>query len=286
MFHMRCPGRTGQAFTRTHAYAIQATNNSAELLRREQLAHQQAARSVAGPAPPRSWRRKEEDQSQSQIPSPPTELPQQSPHELEAAAAFLGNPQLPVSLLDTCARLVLRLLRSTTVVDDDEGGSIPLADAVLAGACQLDGHLKGLLISTASALGCRLSDRQIRALLEYAEHGDDGTLEATDSEGMDGVDWDTDAVEPLAHLALALHPNPLPLIRDAPSARLLALTSLDLAYATVPDFQRFVAVLPAGLRSLGLAGVRGGGGQVTWLHGLTAMSRKLTLLRVSVPSSR
>lgn len=215
-----------------------------------------------------------------------------TPEGLQNAAAFLDESHTArPSLVDVCARLVLGMLRDTSVVSEDGDEEVTLADAVLAGACELDVHLRGLLISTASVSGERLADRQVRALLEYADSsGSDTTASGTqpesqletpsDASSNGDSEWDTDAVQPLTHLALAMHPNPLPLLRDAPHARLLALTSLDLAYATLPDLDRLVAVLPARLRALGLAGVRSRGGYDGWQRGLALMARKLILLQV------
>lgn len=271
------------AFIRTFAKGI--ADSSAELLRREQQAHYRAARSVAGPAPPRSWRPREKVETSAKAASSEAQL---SAEALEAAASFLKSPRLGQSLLGTCVQLTLRLLRDKTVVYDDEE-TVTLADAVLAGACQLEGHLRGLLISTASVSGARLSDKQIRALLEF----DDKSMADDASKVREAVepgepdpsseesDWDAATTEPLAHLPLALHPNPIPLLRDAPHARLLVLTSLDLAFATIPDLDRLVAALPVRLRALGLAGVRSTSGYESWSRGLTLMARKLIVLQVS-----
>lgn len=194
-------------------------------------------------------------------------------------------------LVDCCVGLVLKLLHSTEVIADDEGAEeMTLGDAVLETTRELDLRLRYLVIRRAALLPHgdpqRLSDRQIRGLLEY----DAGARTAVQHVVEDDDDWDalgdTDA---LPHLALTSHPSPIPLLRDVPRMQALALTSLDLAYCTLPaDLDRLVAVLPSGLRTLGLRGVRAPKpSDVTnlWVHGMNSLGRKLIVLRVGSRSS-
>lgn len=343
-------------------------DSSAELLRRERAAHAYAARRVAGPAPPRSWRenvatsggRDDPDHSEDTKSS----VREASVDELLAAEAFLGygprrrdraatgtaadgregggiggggggtGAELGApSLVDVCLGLTLRLLRDETVVWDGEGegedgdeegiGAVTMREAMLAGAVELDLHLRAGLLETSALLppdsGLRLSDGDVRVLLEYQEPPPTVAGKAlTDANGIEtgsppvptsaasaqadedeaeDDEWDTDpsARPTLPHLALTAHPAPLRLLRDVPRFSALALTSLDLAFAVLPGLERVVGVLPAGLRGLGLAGVRaakgraggvGGGGYDGWERGLGSLARKMIVLQVSQPSCR
>lgn len=277
------------------------------------MAHASAARRVAGPAPPRSWRQREAPSKggEEAVCAPEREA---SVDELVAAETFLGRGPKegrvraldgggwgvgPPSLVDVCLELSLRLLRDETVVwepeQGEEEGPVTMREAVLAGACELDLHLRAALLSTSALLpppsALRLADGDIRALLEYEVPG-----ETQPSQPEDEDEWDTDAAPRpmLHHMPLTAHPAPLRLLRDVPRLSALALTSLDLAFAALPPLERVVAVLPAGLRALGLAGVRaaprargvgtGGAGYEGWERGLGALARKMIVLQVSLVS--
>ncbi|GMK54492.1 hypothetical protein CspeluHIS016_0110780 [Cutaneotrichosporon spelunceum] len=248
----------------------------AELLRREQLAHAHAARRVAGPAPPRSWR------PRSKAPPEPEcgRSRAASEAELAAAEAFLGHA-LPErsgapSLVDTCVRLTLQLLRDDSVVWDDEG-PVTMGDAVRAGVPELDLHLRGALLAASARLPpgspMRLADCDIRVLLE-----DEGRATEVE-EGED--EWDTEAARPtLHHLPLMTHPAPLRLLRDVPRFTALTLMSLNLGFCALPPLERLVAVLPSGLRALGLAGVQVAPKTSSeWERGLGALGRKMIVLQ-------
>jgi hypothetical protein len=255
----------------------------AELLRREQQAHAYAARRVAGPAPPRSWRPRDSGKA----PEEPVAAPEReaSAAELAAAESFLGHPPrtgggVP-SLVDVCLRLTLELLRDDTVVWDEEGeGPVTMGEAVRAGTTELDLHLRGALLSASARLPpgspLRLADGDIRVLLE------DEVLSPRPEDGGED-EWDTDATRPaLHHLPLMSHPAPLRLLRDIPRFSGLTLTSLDLGFAALPLLERLVAILPAGLRALGLAGVRAAPkAGADWERGLGALARKMIVLQVS-----
>lgn len=251
----------------------------AELLRREQQAHAYAARRVAGPAPPRSWRPRERKAPEEPAVAPDREA---SEAELATAEAFLGHPQRTgagaPSLVDVCLRLTLQLLRDDTVVWDEEGeGPVTMRDAVSAGVTELDLHLRGALLSASARLPpgnpLRLADGDIRLLLE-----DEALASPPSEEGED--EWDTGATRPtLHHLPLMAHPAPLRLLRDVPRLAALTLTSLDLGFAALPPLERLVPALPAGLRALGLAGVRAA--KSDWERGLGALARKMIVLQVS-----
>lgn len=236
--------------------------------------------------------------------------------ELVAAETFLGHRPQPgrsrgggvglPSLVDMCLQLTLRLLRDESVVwdpevdgdGDEEDRTVTMREAVLAGACELDLHLRAGLLSSSALLPSnsplRLADGDIRALLEYeVPHAPQPppfqSSPAAESAEEDD-EWDTDTLPrpTLHHLPLMLHPAPLRLLRDVPRLSALALTSLDLAFASLPPLERLVTVLPPGLRALGLAGVRaapkskaGGESYDAWERGLGALARKMIVLQVS-----
>ncbi|TXT12069.1 uncharacterized protein COLE_02479 [Cutaneotrichosporon oleaginosum] len=150
-----------------------------------------------------------------------------------------------------------------------------MAQAMRAGVVQLSLHLRGALLAASGVVGPRLSDADIRVLLEEAprETPTDAGGEAREWEEHD--DWDKDTARPsLHHLPLMAHPSPLRLLRDVPRFTGLTLTSLDLAFATLP-LERVIGVLPASLRALGLAGARAR----DWERGLGALGRKMRVLR-------
>ncbi|WVF68153.1 hypothetical protein IAT40_002916 [Kwoniella sp. CBS 6097] len=150
--------------------------------------------------------------------------------------------------------------------------------------------LKGALLRQASLLpssnSSRLSDRSILAILSDPPPDlEDGAIdpfltgqEDPSSNGGGGRavetcrrnsniapeidDWDaSDALDSstiISDLPLTLHPSPHVILRRIPMTS--SITSLNLAYSTLhPDLEKLVAVLPPGLRELGLVGVRFGG---------------------------
>ncbi|BEI85555.1 hypothetical protein CcaverHIS002_0509560 [Cutaneotrichosporon cavernicola] len=260
------PGNSGPDSTGVHP---------AELLRREQQAHAYAARRVAGPAPPRSWRQRD-----TKAPDRPVVAPEQEANELELAAAetFLGHPPRiesgPPRLVDICSRLTLQLLRDDTVVWDEDGERVTMAEAVRAGVAELDLHLRGALLSASALLPpaspLRLADGDIRVLLDEAF-----------SREEEEDEWDTEATRPtLHHLPLMAHPAPMRLLRDIPRFTGLTLTSLDLGFCALPPLERLVAALPSGLRALGIAGVRAAPKtSPEWERGLGALARKMIVLK-------
>lgn len=214
-------------------------------------------------------------------------------------AARVSKTSAVPSLVDCCVDVILRSLHDTTVVDyevDEEGkhtgAAVTMEDAVLAGATQLSIPLRTRLLHRASLLPPddpnRLSDRHLRALLEYNHNSNQPPARDTDS---DDDDWDaastssTHAVG-LTALSLTCHPSPLPILRDLPRARfaaLSALTTLNLAFATLPlHLDGVVAALPPGLRALGLAGVRPPREVPApgWVRGLDHLGRKMLVLQV------
>ncbi|OCF33613.1 hypothetical protein I316_04686 [Kwoniella heveanensis BCC8398] len=143
-------------------------------------------------------------------------------------------------------------------------------------------QLKSALLRQASLLPSsdpsRLSDRSILAILsdsppdlsdESVNHpSSDRTIEGDEFSGPeesqtnglngDGDEWDSpDALDGsilIADLPLTLHSSPHSILRQIPITS--SVTSLNLAYSTLhPDLERLVAVLPPGLRELGLVGV-------------------------------
>lgn len=221
-----------------------------------------------------------------------------TPELLREAAAQLDTARrqgLPPSsrgassLVDACVSVILRSMRDSTVVDEEDGQVVTMGDAMLAGACQLDIRLRGRVLRDSALLlpddSNRLGDKHVRALLDYDRRP------KSSATGQDqDWDWDWDAEqggsETLHTLSLTCHPNPVPLLRDVPRFSALTLTTLNLAFSTLPaDLDRLVNVLPAGLRSLGLAGAQlpkeMPNGYLSWVLGLGNLARKMLVLQVS-----
>lgn len=148
----------------------------------------------------------------------------------------------------------------------------------------LDHHLKnGILRGHASRISPRLSDRSIRSILAPASNETEGSVSApaTMSDGTQDDEWDdSPASELIHHLGIALHPTPHILLRSINQLPSVALTSLDLAYSTIPrNLDRLITALPTGLRELGLAGIRCTDEQ-EFIRLLGSLGRRLMVLRV------
>ncbi|ORX41144.1 hypothetical protein BD324DRAFT_613391 [Kockovaella imperatae] len=101
-------------------------------------------------------------------------------------------------------------------------------------------------------------------------------------------DWDRATTSfTVHHLPITLHPSPVSLLRRINTLDSVSITSINLAYSTIKDMERLVAVLPVGLRELGLCGIRIGTGVTqrvrdgeAWRRGLSALARRLLVLRM------
>lgn len=252
-----------------------------------------AARSVAGPAPPRSWRAQKATNEKSPA---ERQLPESFvARELGVASAFLhgSTPATlspgPPSLVSCCIGVVLSTIAGRADADGSEYDAQDMAAAMLFAARELSISLRGrILADSASRVPrdpVRLSDTAIRVLLEHdsgPHHPGQPERPVDDNEGSD---WDDDPTPTLAHLPLTAHPAPLRLLQDVPRLRALSLTSVDLAFATLPAMDRVVHILPPTLRTLGLAGVRSGEGYASWARGMGALGKKMTVLHVSCQCS-
>ncbi|WVW81021.1 hypothetical protein I302_103012 [Kwoniella bestiolae CBS 10118] len=288
----------------------------AEILRRSNLAHRQASRGVAGPAPPPSWRpsasstntsiSSSSDSYHSKALAQPV-----STKQLISSAALLSNsPTTPKNtLVEHCLKTVLRYLEDDTPLyyssheEDEATGEIDqeentytLGEILREQIPYLSLHLKSSLLHTASLLPSdspyRISDKSLLAILSDPPPDLDPSL----VNGLDKIDissdqsrdlesdWDVPGItEPvLSHLSLTLHPSPQSLLPRIPN--LTSITSLNLGYCTLPsDLDRLVSALPAGLRELTLAGARFGGKGVTeegMRRGFASMGRKLIVLKI------
>jgi hypothetical protein len=269
----------------------------AELLRRAQVARRQASRTVAGPAPPPSW---QSSSAAPKIDTPRTEAvrSQVTIDDLRRSASLFSLPLVtgqarlgPHRLVEQSFRAILRDLNRAVSIED-EIGPIILADLLREQLGYLSNHLQSGLLEVSSLLPQndpkRLSDQSLKALLcrpesriESEEDWDDGS-EA--SEGED--DWVDSAPDTIHHLPLTLHPSPAAFLRNLPILTGITLTSLNLAYSTLADLDRFANVLPTGLRELGLCGVtlrrsenRLADGDA-WRRCFAALGRKLIVLTV------
>jgi len=139
----------------------------------------------------------------------------------------------------------------------------------------------GLLGNHSSHPTPRLSDRSVKAILSPPDTDHGPPVESASEED----DWDTGPLtERIHHLGITLHPDPYRLLRSINPLPTVALTSLDLAYSTIPQVEKLVEALPRGLKELGLVGVRcSSEGEFTRMLGL--LGKRLTLLHVSSPFS-
>lgn len=208
-------------------------------------------------------------------------------------------------LVEHCLTAVLRHLESTEVIYEEvgegtkagtESRGMTIGEAMREQVGYLEPHLKIALLDLASirpeSSGPRLSDRSIRAIVHrptFEWDEPDGMEEQISGAISDPEDWadSTSAPPDLHYLPLVLQPNPLPILRELSSFPALSLSSLNLAYSTIKELEKLVGVLPAGLRELGMVGIRlaGSEGKASeddpWRRGLAAMGRRMIVLRVS-----
>jgi hypothetical protein len=189
-----------------------------------------------------------------------------------------------------------------------DGSDAPLTNSAASGSttlgallreqvAYLEPHLKSSLIELAAlrpeGSATRLTDRGLRAILTSPPDPDDHEEEVvprtrTSNVDIEHDDWDDFQSQSMTlhHLPLTLHLNPASFLRSLPSLPVLSLTSLNLAYCTIPNMERLVAVLPPALRELGLAGVRPlSESQETalvddWRRALAALGRRMIVLRM------
>jgi hypothetical protein len=213
-----------------------------------------------------------------------------------------------MSLVDYCLKLTLRYLEDEYAYDDmDETVDLPednvdeatrtqitFGDVLKAEMPWMEAHLKTRLLYLHSLEiedgPLRLSDDSLKHLLGYhlpVDETDSAQLAPSPGEDWEEASDHPDLARPpsVDHLPLTLHPSPLTLLRLVPQLQALALTSLNLAYSTIPDLDKLVGAMPASLRALGLVGIRLTGkkfvGEAEWRLSLGILGRKLTVLRVS-----
>ena len=277
------------------------------------MSQRQAIRSVAGPAPPPSWRNTTAF-AQSASGSEPCHSKSSTitEEQLQQASSLISNPSLQQStrgvirLVEHCLYTALRFLNDDHVIhlaqDQKEGrgcaarevqGSVWTCGEVLREqTAYLESPLKAMLLQMSSTQPenspLRLADASLRAILgshvsvsnHRFSHTDEWDRSSANSEeGCETADTT------LQYLPLTLHPSPQTFLRLLPSFLSLSLTSLNLAYSSLPvELEKLVTVLPPGLRELGLVGVRftreRPGGSEDWRRGLGLLGRKLIVLRV------
>lgn len=182
----------------------------AELLRRSQVAHHAASRSVAGPAPPPSWRGNpdrpltmREAFSRMKVGHAGFTERHVSEAELRQSSELLSfHPQLPPardkgvgSLVGMCLLAILRGLHDDTALgqegdvpvtgeaSQDDTAPLTIGQAMQEQLAYLEPHLKSALIDTSSLLplpvplqpgparhSMRLSDSSVRAVLSQPPH--------------------------------------------------------------------------------------------------------------------
>jgi hypothetical protein len=136
----------------------------------------------------------------------------------------------------------------------------------------------GLLENHSSHPTPRLSDRSVKAILSPPETNHQPPVRS----GNEEDDWDTGPLtERIHHLGITLHSDPYRLLKSINPLPTVALTSLDLAYSTIPQVEKLVDALPRGLKELGMVGVRcTSEGEFTRMLGL--LGKRLILLHVSL----
>lgn len=297
--------------------------SSAELLRRSHVSHRQASRSVAGPAPPPSWRESAPNRSGSSKVHPVQAIHPATAADLRHSSDLFSQTDLasptqiiqskgPAGLVELGLRAVLRHLEDERVVylPTDEiqidqtqvppGSDSEISEEITLGAllreqvAYLEPHLKAALLDLASVIpegSSRLTDRALGAILNSPPESVDECDHTPDHDDHDEdeTSWDEPTSSTaLHHLPLTLHSNPLSFIRQLPSFPGISLTSLNLAYSTITNLERLVSALPSSLRELGLAGVRAPhkDAQENWRRGTASVGRKfivLTMLDLSFP---
>lgn len=270
----------------------------AELLRRTQVAQRQASRSAPGPAPPLSWRPAVSGKYQQKSTRPELER-LITVNDLRRSAEMFARPIAvgsttigPARLVEQCLTAIMAALASDNQIAMEEGGGTAvLGDVMRDQVGYLAPHLKAGLLETNSFLlkenDNRLSDKSLRAILNDPEEDEVNDWEG-ESGTSDGAEWEVSTAS-LHYLPLTLHPSPTAFLRHIPSFSIMALSSLNLAYSTLGDLDRLLAVLPSSLRELSLCGVKlkGGEGRLVdgdaWRRALGAMGRKLIVLTVRGP---
>lgn len=293
------------------------------MLRRAQLAQRQAQRSVAGPAPPLSWRSTR--RAQKPVAATPRNALQADEMDLyESARLFSpfsgGARSTPRTngagrLMEYVFKAVIRDLDSNEIVrieypSEPVGGTEMKSQGIVLDVSlgraireeilpHFDSHLRDAMMAFNSGRPSdkqRMSDQSLRALLSPAKSLDTD-LDAENSTASPEIQTDTDewddpspgreleTIELVHHLAITLHPSPHTLLRCIAHSPLVALTSLDLSYSTLPSHvDRLVNALPIGLRELSLAGVRITADEKDWTRALGLLGRRLLVLKVCIKS--
>jgi hypothetical protein len=297
---------------------VRLTQSSAELLRRSHVSQRQASRSVAGPAPPPSWRESAPNRSGSSRQVEPIQAIQpataadlrHSSDLFSLTHRDLTSPTRshrstgPPGLVEHGLMAVLRHLEDERVVylptdeiqvdqtqvppssDSGSNEEITLGALLREQVAYLEPHLKAALLDLASMIpegSSRLTDRGLGAILNSPPESMDelDPIPDHDDKDNDATSWDEPTSSTvLHHLPLTLHSSPLSFIRQLPSFPGISLTSLNLAYCTITNLDRLVSALPSSLRELGLAGVRlpHKDAQENWRRGTASLGRKFIVL--------
>ncbi|ODO10394.1 hypothetical protein I350_00989 [Cryptococcus amylolentus CBS 6273] len=274
----------------------------AELLRRFEHSRWQASRTTAGPAAPPSWHVARQEASRiSSAPSVEPEYPPVTRGDLEQSSALLSHRPKPrstpvPSLLEYCFNAMLRYIDDVTVIyapdeglegEDAEAETYTISRLVREQVTYLEPHLKIALLDASSLVPepyRPISNDSIRAILSDAPPDSDDEVEPEGEEPGDDDDWDDWELAPVSlpvtsHFALTRHPSPHIFLQTLPFTT--SLTSINLAYSTIPNIDALVEVLPAGLKELSLVGVNfGKAGEQTVKRGLLRLGRKLIVLKV------
>ena len=248
----------------------------------------QPRRRAAGPSAPPSWRTP--PKSATSALEPVVQAQVVSRDDLINATSLLGQGRINPSPVQGVHPLSHYIYRSVIpYLDcpdvywiDQDGTETTYGQFYRNDVPGYDEKFKiGLLGNHSSHPTPRLSDRSVKAILSPPDTDHGPPVKSASEED----DWDTGPLtERIHHLGITLHPDPYRLLRSINPLPTVALTSLDLAYSTIPQVEKLVEALPRGLKELGLVGVRcSSEGEFTRMLGL--LGKRLTLLHVSSPFS-
>jgi hypothetical protein len=214
--------------------------------------------------------------------------------DLVEASSLLGAGAIHPSPVKGVQRLLHYVYRSVIEYLDcpdiywiDEDGTSETYSQVLRNRVEdyREDFKIGLLANHSSHPTPRLSGQSIQAILRPPRDTYNPTDSLTSSD--DDIDWDSGPLtERIHHLGMTLHPDPCRLLRSVNLLPTIALTSLDLAYSTIPHVDKLVTALPTGIKELGLVGVRYPS-EAEFVRMLGLLGKKMMLLHVSlsIPTS-
>jgi hypothetical protein len=242
------------------------------------ISNTRTPRRAAGPSAPPSWRNapklKSKSTSEPILNSGITSEDLINSSALLGQSATLRSPVTGVPVSHFIYRAVIRYLDCPDIYDQEDGSTITYGEWLRGQVRNYRQDFKvGLLANYANHPSPRLSDKSIQAILLPPHDPDSRPTN-------DGDEWDQGFLgEMTHHLGITLHPDPSRLLRSINSLPNVALTSLNLAYSTIPHVEKLVMALPVGLKELGLVGIKCTS-EETFGKMLGLLGRRLRLLHV------